>query len=200
MSKILFFDCETTGVPIDYRASYTEVNNWPRVISLAWILADQDGQTVSEVHRLIKPNGWLMPTEEFWIRNGFSQARSEAEGVPIEAVLDMFLIDIHQADHLVAHNINFDHRVVWAEHIRNGKTPRSGLNKICTMAKSTSVCKLPAPRGRGYKWPKLEELYVFLFGQSFDGAHDALADVKACKACFFELLKRKAVTLEIPIS
>jgi len=32
-----------------------------------------------------------------------------------------------------------------------------------------------------------------LFGTGFEGAHDALADVKACADCFFELKKRKVI-------
>lgn len=197
--KLLFFDCETTGVPIDYKASYTDVNNWPRVIQLAWLLTDDKGQVLNSACHLIKPNGWQMPTEKFWIDNGYSQEKSEAEGVPIESVLEEFYNDKAQADHLVAHNLNFDHRVVWSEFIRAGIEPKSGMNKICTMMKSTGVCKIPNSRGRGYKWPKLEELYTFLFGHGFENAHDALADVIACKDSFFVLLEKGHISLDIPV-
>lgn len=33
--KILFIDSESTGLPKQYNASYEDVDNWPRVISLA---------------------------------------------------------------------------------------------------------------------------------------------------------------------
>jgi DNA polymerase-3 subunit epsilon len=190
MRKILFFDTETTGVPINYAASYTEVDNWPRVISLAWILAGADGKDISRGDYLIKPDGWQMPTEEFWTRNGYSQQKSEAEGVPIAEVLELFYQDKVRADLLVAHNLNFDHRIAWAEFIRAGREPRSGMAKFCTMAKSTSICKIPTAKGRGFKWPKLEEAYHFFFNRGFEGAHDAGADVRACKEIFFELISR----------
>ena len=45
-SAILFFDVETTGLPKRRGASYREVNVWPRVVSLGWMIAnDQSGYT-----------------------------------------------------------------------------------------------------------------------------------------------------------
>lgn len=197
---ILFFDTETTGVPKDYRASYTDVDNWPRVIQLAWILSDVEGNVITQQCDLIYPNGWTMPTEKFWIDNGYSQEKSEANGIPIEAALHDFYNAKLMADVLCCHNLSFDHRIVWAEFIRAGREPRSGMHKICTMQKSTSYCKLPSPTNRGYKWPKLEELYQFLFNKNFDGAHDAMADITATKECFFELLKRKVISIPEPVN
>lgn len=197
MKKILFFDCETNGLPIDYKASYTDINNWPRVIQLAWLLTDEEGQHLNHNCALIKPEGWQVPTEPFWADNGFTQARSESEGVPIKNVLNQLMLDKQQADILVAHNLNFDHRIVWAEYIRNDMEPRSGMHKICTMMKSTSYCKIPGKRG--FKWPTLAELHQVLFNKGFEGAHDAMADVIACRDSFFELLKRGVISLDIPV-
>lgn len=196
MRKILFFDTETNGLPMDYKASYTEVDNWPRVIQLGWILTDETGEILNKQLFLIKPNGWQVPTEPFWIENGHSQERNERDGVPIEEVLEAFYQDKLQADILVGHNLNFDHRITWAEFVRAGREPRSGMHKICTMMKTTSLCRIPAKRG--FKWPKLVELYSFLFGKDFEGAHDAGADIEATKDCFFELVKRGVISLEIP--
>ncbi len=33
----------------------------------------------------------------------------------------------------------------------------------CPMKLSTDICKIPSPRGRGYKWPKVQEAYDFFF-------------------------------------
>ena len=54
------------------------------------------------------------------------------------------------------------------------------------MATTTEFCQLPG-RYKNYKWPKLEELHRILFKEEFDGAHDAMGDVKAMVRCFFEL-------------
>jgi DNA polymerase III epsilon subunit-like protein len=192
--KFLFFDCETTGKPIDYRASYEDVNNWPRVISLAWILADLSGTVYNSQHHLIKPDGWQMPTGEFWITNGFSHEENMQKGIAIKEVLQMFMADKLEAAGLVAHNLNFDHRIVWAEFIRAAMPPRSGMKKYCTMMLSTRYCNLPGTRGP--KWPKLEELHHVLFKKQMEGAHNAKADVQACMNCFVELVRLGVIPIE----
>lgn len=57
------------------------------------------------------------------------------------------------------------------------------------MLESVDLCKLPGRYPGNYKWPKLIELHNHLFGCDFEGAHDALDDVKATVKCFFELKK-----------
>jgi hypothetical protein len=63
---------------------------------------------------------------------------------------------------------------------------------FCTMEKSTNLVKLPGKYGK-YKWPKLVELYKFLFNEELTGAHDALVDILATRRCYYELLKRGIV-------
>ena len=50
------------------------------------------------------------------------------------------------------------------------------------MQASTNYCRLPGPYG--YKWPKLSELHIKLFGEDFDEAHNASADINATEKCF----------------
>ena len=38
--KYLFIDTETTGLPKEYDAPYTDIDNWPRLVQLAWIVYD----------------------------------------------------------------------------------------------------------------------------------------------------------------
>jgi hypothetical protein len=50
-----------------------------------------------------------------------------------------------------------------------------------------NICKLPSKYPGEYKWPRLIEAYRHAFGKDFTGAHDALADVRACKEIYFWL-------------
>ena len=194
--NFLFFDCETTGKPKAYNASYEDVENWPRVTQLAWMLCNEAGEILLQHQSLITPDGWEIPEEEFFINNNMSTVRCQEHGQPINLILGMLMEAKQQAQFLVAHNLNFDHRVVWAEFIRAGIEPKRGMSKICTMMKSTKYCNIPGARGP--KWPKLEELYMHLFGKNFDGAHDAMADVIALKDSFFELVARGVIVPELP--
>lgn len=49
---------------------------------------------------------------------------------------------------------------------------------------------LQTPRNYGFKYPNLTELHRKLFKKAFADAHDALADVLACKAACYELRTR----------
>ena len=89
---------------------------------------------------------------------------------------------------LIGNNIKFDINVVEAE-LRRDLSLENQLNiddclnwlatmdKVDTMTSSVDLCAIVGPYG--FKWPKLDELHVILFGTTFDGAHDAGADVAA---------------------
>lgn len=194
---ILVFDTETTGLPKDWSAPVEQVDNWPRIIQLAWALYDEDGNLLESFSKPIKPDGWVVPKEKFWIDNGHSTERCEAEGVAIADALAVFIVMRMNADFSVAHNMSFDGRILRAEMIRLGLTTEFTAPKICTMKSSAKYVGLPRN-----KWPKLEELHRFLFNCEFEGAHDAGADVAACAKCLFELIKREIILLpieEIPV-
>lgn len=188
----LFFDTETTGVPKNYKASPREVDNWPRIIQLAWGLFDNDGILMNKSCNLIRPNGWVVPQEKFWIDNGFSTEKSMSEGISIYSALDFFLTQIERCHTIIAHNMDFDLPIVQAEMIRGEMKAVNKPSKFCTMKESTNICRIPGSYGK-FKWPKLEELHNHLFGVGFDGAHDAMNDVMACAKCFFEMKNRKLI-------
>lgn len=206
--NFLFFDVESNGLPVDRtnKTPMTVVENWPRVIEIAWLLADNEGNPVNQNVRLIKPDCWEIPKEKFWIEHGFDTDKSKKEGIPIRQALTEFTTDLAQADFLIAHNIAFDHPVVGAEMIRYEMKGKR-VPKICTMQTTIEFCAVPFAGQRNYlsktekryKFPKLSELHIKLFGKDFDDKHSALGDVTALKNCFFELLKRGIIILEQPI-
>jgi DNA polymerase-3 subunit epsilon len=92
--------------------------------------------------------------------------------------------DIHLEHQLGDQQTLFDrflHEVVRAK-LEN---PIASRKQICTMLVATDYCRLPG--SRGFKWPRLHELHSKLFGVPHQDSHQALADVEACRRCFFEL-------------
>jgi DNA polymerase III epsilon subunit-like protein len=185
----LFFDTETTGLPKNYQAALDDFSNWPRIVQLAWSLYDNEGNHWESHNYIIKPEGFLIPAESTKIHR-ISQERAEQEGVSIKSALQHFVEEAISSHNVVAHNIDFDEKIVGSELMRLGlDNPFFTVNKICTMKLSAAYCKIPSSRG-GYKWPNLTELYQNLFQTNFPEAHDAVFDVRACADCFFELKKR----------
>lgn len=195
--NFLIFDTETTGLPKKYNARWDDLNNWPRLTQFAFILCNNKGEELEQFEGLIKPNNWTIPKEAFFINNNMSTERCEEFGFPIFDVLRKFQECLKICDYKVAHNINFDNPIVASEMIRNGITQQLFQFKkgICTMSSTTNYCQIPFSNGRGTKWPKLEELHNKLFEVGFDGAHDALEDVRATKRCLIECINRGIIKI-----
>jgi DNA polymerase III epsilon subunit-like protein len=200
----LFFDTETTGKITDYKASFKEVEKFPRITQFAWQLYNSEGKLFKSFQSLVKPNGWKIPTVEeqiakgeknpnFFVENNMSTERCEKEGRPIKPMLEQFLNELEGCKYLLAHNMNFDLPVTASEMYRLGFQAKNKPQKICTMQSTTDICRLPGPYG--FKWPSLQELHKFLFGCDFEGAHDASDDVTATAKCFFELKRRNLLVI-----
>ena len=189
----LFFDTETAGKALNFNAPPTDLNNWPRITQLGWQLYDKDENLVNEKNYLMIPDGWEIPKEDFFIENNMSTERCVEFGIPLKDAVMEFMRDLEQSEYLIAHNMQFDSNVLSAELIRLGIVPSKKVEKLCTMKESTNYCQLPAKWGNSYKWPSLTELHAKLFNAGFDGAHDALEDVKVCAKSFFELKKRNVI-------
>jgi DNA polymerase III subunit epsilon len=189
----LIFDCETTGLPKNWQAPISDLDNWPRAIQVAWSLYDKmAGHLESAVH-LVQPDGFIIPSDVQRI-HGITTARARTEGKKLMDVLHEFSSAIEKSEILVAHNMRFDERILSAEYLRmNLKLPFSNRKRFCTMENTTGICRIPG--SRGYKWPSLAELYWALFKVRFEDAHDAGADVTACAKCFFELKQRGMISL-----
>ena len=181
----LFFDTETTGLPKNWKAPVTDLANWPRLVQLAYLLTDNEGNKIAGGDSIIKPVGFTIPEESAQI-HGISTARAEKEGTDLLGVLQNFYAAIEKADYLVAHNISFDEKIMGAELLRNKMTDIiPAKQKICTMQSATDYCAISGPYG--YKWPKLTELHHKLFQEGFNESHNAAADMAATVKCFWEL-------------
>lgn len=184
----LFFDTETNGLPRNWKAPVTDLNNWPRLVQLAFLLCDNNGNRISGGDYIIKPVGFTIPLEASSIHR-ITTERAIREGSILKDVLQEFKSIVERADYLVGHNISFDEKIIGAEFLRsNMLDPVSPIQKICTMHSTTNFCAIDGPYG--YKWPKLSELHYKLFRTNFDEAHDAAADVNATVKCFWELRRQ----------
>ena len=181
----LLFDTETTGLPINWKAPVTDLNNWPRLVQLAWLFYDKNGNQLSAKSYIIKPEGFTIPHNVTKI-HGISTEKALLEGLNLNIVLTEFKTFIDQSDFIVAHNLSFDEKIVGAELLRCNMTNiLLSKKRICTMEKTTNFCAIPGPYG--YKWPKLSELHYKLFQSDYEEKHNAAADIMASARCFWEL-------------
>lgn len=185
---LLFFDVETTGLPKNYKAHYSEVNNWPRVVQLSWLVSDDMGNIINESDNIIKPEGFSIPLEASKIHHITDDIANE-KGKDLADVLDDFLLNIEKSKLIVCHNIDYDMPIFQCELYRKNMNAKIIKSKFCTMKNSTDFCQLPG--NYGYKWPKLEELYYECFNKEMLDVHNAMADVMATYECYFYLKKEE---------
>jgi DNA polymerase III subunit epsilon len=189
----LIIDCETTGLPKNWKAPATDLDNWPRVIQLAWALYDESNVQVELAIDLVRPDGFVIPEEAQRIHH-ITTEQALAEGKNLVEVLRSLKAAASKAKILIAHNVKFDERVISAEYLRMKlDLPFSDKKRVCTMEQSTDYCKIPGQYG--YKWPTLAQLHQKLFGSGVEEAHDAGADVAACARCFFELKNLRVISV-----
>ena len=193
----LFFDTETAGLPPKgkYDVPVTNPDFWPRLVQIAWILTDKEGNVLNRKSKIIYPNGFSIPTSATAIHHITTEHAMQV-GEPLRDVLGEFMRDLLKAEKIVCHNVEFDQHIVGAELYSMDMDYKALMDKssICTKTSKSIIdyCALPNPNEGydDYKWPKLSELYRKLFNRDFENAHDALADITATKDCFFELKRR----------
>ncbi len=187
----LFFDVETTGLPKNWNAPVSELENWPRIVQLAWLEYDLKGNELSRDNYIVKPEGFTIPEEATKI-HGITTEQAEKEGVIINEILKKFSSALDKAKMLIAHNIDFDQNVIGAEFLRADISHSLfDIKKFCTMKESTNFCQIPG--NYGPKWPSQSELHNKLFNSPSEDAHNALVDATICAKCFFELIKKGVI-------
>lgn len=190
----LIFDTETTGIPHNKTAPLTDLDNWPRLVQLAWQLHDARGKLIANHNYIIKPDGFDIPYKAEQV-HGISTRRAMEAGTPIDKVLETFINDLQKTQLLVGHNIEFDNNIIGAEFIRKQLDPELliGKQKLDTGIVSIEYCQLPGGVGGKLKMPRLVELHHKLFNRGFGDAHDAAYDVDATARCFFGLIERGVI-------
>lgn len=198
--RILFFDTETTN-KANFGAAGSDPSQ-PLPVQLGALMyyvpegLPMTYENAKEIHRVNlivdQPRDIHPKAEEV---HGISKELAARTGVSLETAMFVFDDMASKADLLVAHNMKFDIRVIERTYVEAGHHqqlwPAVGdMPMFCTMHTTTPILKLPKPSGyAGNKWPSLEECMQNFFGETIEGAHDALVDVEACARVFFHVVE-----------
>jgi DNA polymerase-3 subunit epsilon len=197
--KVLVFDTETTGLPVDQNAPISDSAKWPYIIQLSFMVFDTTTKEILEYSdRIIQLDPSVEVSAGSIAIHQITPERSQNEGIPIKLALAHLADNMSEADIIVGHNILFDKRMLMVELNRNKMKSclyRNGLPipEYCTMKRTTEVCKLPAINKitgeiyKNFKYPTLTELHTYLFCRKPRGTHNAIADVMICLRCYVML-------------
>lgn len=200
MPKMVFymiFDVETTGF----------LKTKPYIVSIAYNVyeletaKELEPKLVLENYDIVKPHddSYEFPKESVAI-HGITTEYAKKNGITIQEVILKLhnVFDTYPIDTIIAHNISFDVGVLSIQLNRYDTHPNKLKDKIyniksfCTMRESTDMVNIQresALTGKKYtKFPKLIELYQYLFPNENFKQHDAKCDVDACARCYFQMV------------
>jgi len=195
VTRILFFDTETTGLPVWNAPSDSDVQ--PHLVQLGALLVDYETrEVVEEMDVIVSPDFWTIPEEVSKI-HGITHDHALEVGNDEYLVLAAFHLMCQGANIRVAHNRTFDQRIIRIAMKRyfGGEIGDQALEKWAekddfhdTMLMAKNVMKLE-PKGRyGYKNPTLAEAYKFFTGKELEGGHNAMIDTRACMEIYFAMI------------
>lgn len=200
--QLLFYDTETTGLP-DFKVP-SDAPHQPHLVQLAAVLIHVPTRSVVDSFCVIvKPDG--TPDAPAWVSDpkaleahGITTERAFAEGIPEAEALNLLLSMWNRAQGRVAHNEQFDRRIVRIATMRYlGRDAADVWYHACfncTQFLASAVMQMPATtrmKAAGFggkpKAPKLTEAHQFFVGRPLEGAHDARNDVNGCIAVYFAI-------------
>lgn len=195
MKTIMFYDTETTGLPLFDQPS--ENPDQPHIVQAAAVLVDEaTRKVIASVDLIVEPDDWSIPDEVSAI-HGITTAHALRVGVDertvVAAVCDLSIA----SDLRVAHNESFDARILRIAIKRYRSDIMADDWKArpaeCTATMATPIMKMAPTEamratGRTYpKKPKLTEAYKFFTGKDLDNAHSAMGDVLGCMAVYWAI-------------
>lgn len=161
--RILVFDVETTGLipnmdPIT--KEYKSLEEMPNIIQISFIVFNLYEFCIERTYNAyIKIKNIEKITEEITNLTGITQEKCLNEGIEMKEALIEFYNEYIHSDYVIAHNINFDKRMIMIELERNfleiEKTcpfilnifnpifcKSKGIENYCTMMASINICNI----------------------------------------------------------
>ncbi len=188
---ILAIDVETTGL-INKDLPKHDIGQ-PRVIQAAWRMYGIDRRVHADCSTLVNPGPQFLDERAMAI-HGISNDDIVNYGIPPRCMLYLLQSHLDQCKWLVAYNVKFDRAMLERESVavhldpRWLKRPRLVPIDIMQVAADTHS----EPTGQ---WEKLTGAYERIFGEPFEAAHDAVADLGAAMDIFWHYVDKGIVQL-----
>jgi DNA polymerase III epsilon subunit-like protein len=202
------------------------INHWPYITQLSYIVYDTENPKKSKIFNKYidipeeiqissksSEITHIFKSEQDIIQKGIKDENTgelitpETQGlfilnrikerISIFEAIEEFMEDVKNCHYIVAHNVDFDKKMILAELKRLNKDSEfynilTMDNFVCTMMRTINVCKIQVTSKMGkkyFKFPKLKEAYEKLFGYepTSQTLHNAIVDVVVCLRIFCKL-------------
>jgi len=180
------WDTETTGLPTrnfqrGEKATSENVYKFDkcRLLTLAFVKYTSCGKEIGSYHGISYPDTFEVAATHV---HGITQEYAREHGHPFGYLYASLKEATRDIKLLVAHNSCFDENVFFSECYRRGfeTEPFDDVTFVDTL----DMARTTFPTLYNHK---LITVYTHIFGQGFDGAHDALNDSRACGVVYQRL-------------
>lgn len=212
------YDTETTGLWKNGLSISHELQ--PKICSISALLIDETSdhtfEIIDSMDCIVKPDGWVIPPQILPAGmtcdeakaqkipfnssdvHGITHEQAMDEGIPLFDAMKRFNDLVVRADGLLGHNEAYDNNVIKHALKLLKRTIPLPERRVCTMMMAKDYCRLPPNfPGGDWKWPKLSEAYLHVFGREMVNAHSSLADITQSVELYQEL-KRRGVPDAVP--
>lgn len=204
MTILLFFDVETSGLLPNTKSKTLDLKNldqYPHILQLSYILYDLDRNMVIEKYNAYIHNTTVDVLPEITELTGITKELMMEKGVCLDDALESFKCSYLQCNFIIAHNFEFDSKMLVIETERNRDylqpvsysilssiMSNTNIKSECTMQMTVDFCNIERINSRGVykKLPRLSELYQKLFDTNLKNFHNSMIDVLACLRCYLK--------------
>ena len=198
--RILFVDTETNGLPRSRWANESDWKQWPEILQIGWEIWQFEEGTEPA---LVKSEDYLLKQDPkiAWSKEaeGFHKiplSMCQAQGHEWAPVLKTFQDDLATCDALVAHNLNFDRKIIRAGVWRAGLVPwaEGVVLEMCTMRGAQGFFNFGPDRNGNPKAPTLKQLHDACIPGTYDCSgvgpwHNATHDLHCAALCFWVMCR-----------
>lgn len=136
--RVMIFDVETTGLtPRNlnvHNLTPTQLKELPHIIQISWVVYNVVSNRIESTY-----NAYISIPEEVPIIDriteltGITRDILRAKGQPIVPVLELFYTTYLKCDMVVAHNLDFDQKLIGIEIARNIESLATSPTAVCPM-------------------------------------------------------------------
>lgn len=199
--KVLIFDTETSGLP-EKGATFNELDKFPYILQISYIFYDISTNNATIKDHYIDVSDEVVINSASYKIHKIDKEFLKENGKSIGFVLREFNEYMEKADIVIGHNIQFDKRMIMVECMRNRLENKFVINRgniilhkaeYCTMHKTKQMCnmlKYDKNNKPYFKYPKLTELYQFLYPDRElpKDLHNSLVDILLTFKCYMKIV------------
>jgi DNA polymerase III epsilon subunit-like protein len=192
------------------------LNNCPYILQFSYIYYDTiNNNFIKCEDKYIKIPENIEISKDNSKIHGITKEIIKEKGILIESILIDFMLIYQNSNKIIGHNILFDLNMIFIELLRliiktsNNETAKhnkwidyyhvlindvydkSSMKIYCTMKTTKQICNLLITNKNGkisLKYPKLIELYYYLFNKKPENFHNSLIDCLSCLRCYIKII------------